>query len=89
MTGLGRSVNRRIKKFVPKEVRKADPVNSYFDKGVSTARFSPRPPTVDEGPVIPLPDEGQLSLTRRRQRSRRRGARASTVLSGGDEETQG
>lgn len=87
MTGLGRSINKRINKVVPKEARKADPLNSYFNKGVNTAHVSPRPPP--EEAVIPLPDEEALGQAKRRQRSRRRGARASTVLTGGDDETVG
>lgn len=89
MTGLGRSIKKPINKVTPKELRKADPINSYFDKAVDKTHFSPRIPKADEGPVIPLPDEEALSFARRRQRSRRRGARASTVLSGGDDDTQG
>lgn len=52
-------------------------------------RFGPKALAPAEEPVIPLPDEQSLEQARRRRRSRRVGARAATVLSGGDAETVG
>ncbi len=90
MTGLGRSVNKGLKKVLPKEARKADPVNKYFNKTVDNAHFAPRIPQAAEEPVIPLPDEAALGQARRRNRARRRGSRAATTLSlGGDDDTLG
>lgn len=89
MTGLLRTGKRLGDKIAPKEIRKNDPLNKAVGKGVESIRFSPKIPTAQEGPVIPLPDEEALGQARRRQRSRRRGARASTVLTGGEDDTLG
>lgn len=88
MTGIARSATRFARKATPKELPKDPGTEAAGDAALKT-RFGPRLPTADEGPVIPLPDEDALSLARKRARSRRRGARASTVLSGGDDDTVG
>ncbi len=59
------------------------------DKKAGQIRFSPKKPIAPEEPVIPLPDEEALAQARRRRRSRRLGARASTVLTGGETDTVG
>jgi hypothetical protein len=90
MTGIGRSVNRAVKKYVPKEVRRADPLSKPLEKGVAKTRFGPKIPQPAEEKIIPLPDEDALSVARRRRSARRQGSRASTVLSlGGDDDTVG
>ena len=87
MTGLLKTVGRVGHKVVPKE---ADPLShEVIDPAVQKIRFGPKIPKQVDGPVIPLPDEEALDLAKRRARSRRRGARASTVLTGGDEDTVG
>lgn len=87
MTGLARSVGRFNRKVLPKEVQ--NPLDRKIDKKVQKLRFGPRIPQADDGPVVPLPDEEALDLARRRSRSRRRGARAATVLTGGEDDTVG
>lgn len=87
MTGFARSVTRFARKATPKELPKDPGTDAVGDKALKT-HFGPKIPT-DDGPVIPLPDEDALGLARRRARSRRKGARAATVLSGGDDETLG
>lgn len=86
MTGLGRSVAKFNKKTFGKT---RDPLAKKIDDVADSTHFAPRLKPADEGPVIPLPDEEALSLAKRRARSRRRGARAATVLSGGDDDTLG
>lgn len=86
MTGLGRSITKFTRKATPKELPK-DPGTEKAGDAVLKTRFGPKIPAADEGPVIPLPDEDALSRARRRKS--RRGTRATTVLSGGDEESLG
>lgn len=95
----GRTVSKGGKKItkatIPDELEFG--IADRLDKGTRSLqrrgeqiRFSPKAPDPAEAaPVIPLPDEDALSLARRRQRSRRRGSRAATVLTGGDQETVG
>lgn len=93
-----RSVSKGGKKItkatIPDEIEFG--IADRLDKGTTSLqkrgkqiRLGPRLPQSDEGPVIPLPDEEALGLARRRSRSRRRGARASTVLTGGEDDTLG
>lgn len=85
MTGLVRSIGRTNQKYLPKEGQ--PPLDRKIDKAAQKVRFGPRLPP--EEPVIPLPDEDAIARARRRNRSRRAGGRASTVLSGGDDDTLG
>lgn len=93
-TGTAKAISKAGKRILPKEGdvlglnKKLVQNAEHGDKKAGQIHFSPRAPTVSE-PVIPLPDEEALDLARRRQRSRRRGARATTVLSGGDADTVG
>ncbi len=85
MTGLIRSVGRTNMKVLPKEVQ--SPLDRYIDKKAQKVRFGPKTP--EPAPVVPLPDEEALGRATRRRRSRRVGSRASTALTGGDNEPVG
>lgn len=87
MTGFARSVTRFARKATPKELPKDYGTDKAGDAALKT-HFAPRIPQ-DNTPVVPLPDEEALGRARRRSSSRRRGARAATVLSGGDEDSYG
>lgn len=89
MTGLLKTAKRVGDKVAPKEIRDRDPLDQAVSKGVKSLRFAPRLPVADQAAVVPLPDEEALAKATRRRRSRRAGARAATVLTGGDNEAVG
>jgi hypothetical protein len=85
MSGLVRSVGRKNLKVFPKEIQ--NPLDRAIDKKSQKVRFGPKTPPPE--PVVPIPDEEALEQERKRRRSRRAGARAATVLTGGDSDTVG
>ena len=95
ISGLARAVSKGGKKLakatIPKEVEfgiadKLDSKTARTEKQARQIRFGPKALEPAREAVIPLPDEEALELARRRRSSRRRGSRASTVLSGGEAE---
>lgn len=87
MSGLHKSV----KKVMPKEL--VDPINKkVMDENISTheslsRRMNPELPP--EEAAIPIPDEEEIKRSKRRGQSSRGGGRASTILTGGDQERLG
>jgi hypothetical protein len=91
MTGLHKTAN----KVIPKEnwLLRANPAAKKInEENMRTheslnARMNPeRPP--EEAP-IPMPDEEEIKRAKRRGQTARGGGRASTILTGGDQERLG
>lgn len=87
MSGL----HRTIRKWTPKETRspvvdKIDKENVRTHESLSRS-FNPELPP-EEAP-IPMPDEEEIKRNKRRGQSARGGGRASTILTGGDQERLG
>jgi hypothetical protein len=89
MTGI----HKTIRKVVPKEWMKAHPIQDKVSKeGVRTRdslsrRMNPELPP-EEAP-IPMADEEEIKRNKRKGQSARGGGRASTILTGGDQEALG
>lgn len=87
------NIHKTIRKVVPKEWMKAHPIQDKVNKeSISTAdsfqrRIDPQLPP-EEAPV-PMPDEEEIQRNKRRGQSSRGGGRASTILTGGDQERIG
>lgn len=85
-------LHKSIKKVMPKEL--VDPINKkVMDENISThdslsRRMNPEMPVNDE-PVIPMADEEEIRRNKRRGTAARSGGRASTILTGGDQERLG
>ena len=84
-------LHKRISKAIPKEMR--DPIDKKISKeNIKTheslsRRMNPELPP-EEAP-IPMPDEEEIKRNKRRGQSSRQGGRASTILTGGDQERVG
>jgi hypothetical protein len=84
-------LHKTIKKVIPKEMR--DPIDKKISKeNIRThesleRRMSPELPP--EEAAIPMPDEEEIRRNKRRGQSSRGGGRASTILTGGDQERIG
>lgn len=82
MSGIGKTV----KKIIPKELQKLDPVGTKINKeGIRTFEsINPKMPSAEAGPVIPMPDEDEIRRNKRRGQAARGGGRASTILTESD-----
>lgn len=84
-------LHKTIDKAIPKEMR--DPIDKKISKeNIRTheslsASMSPELP--EEEAAIPMPDEEEIRRNKRRGQSTRGGGRASTILTGGDQERLG
>lgn len=84
-------LHKSIKKVMPKEL--VDPINKkVMDENIRTheslsRRMNPQLPP-EEAPV-PMPDEEEIKRNKRKGQSARGGGRASTILTGGDQERLG
>lgn len=84
-------LHKTISKAIPKEMR--DPIDKKISKeNIRThesleRRMSPELPP--EEAAIPMPDEEEIRRNKRRGQSARGGGRASTILTGGDQERVG
>lgn len=88
-------LHKTISKAIPKEMR--DPIDKKISKENISAHESlgrrMDPAKAMEGqeqePVIPLPDEEDIRRSKRRGTAARGGGRASTVLTGGNQDRLG
>jgi hypothetical protein len=88
-------LHKTVKKVMPKEMR--TPLDKKIgDENISTheslsRRMDPTKALENqpEEPVIPLPDEEEIRRGKRRGTAARGGGRASTILSGGDQDRLG
>ena len=84
-------LHKTISKVIPKETR--DPIDKKISKeNIRTHeslqnRMSPELPP--EEAAIPMADEEEIKRNKRRGQSGRGGGRASTMLTGGDQERLG
>jgi hypothetical protein len=84
-------LHKSIKKVMPKEL--VDPINKkVMDENIRThkslsRRMDPQLPP-EEAP-IPMADEEEIKRNKRKGQSARGGGRASTILTGGDQEALG
>lgn len=84
-------LHKSISKAIPKEMR--DPIDKKISKeNIRTheslsRRMNPELPP--EEAAIPMPDEEEIKRNKRRGQSARGGGRASTILTGGDQERLG
>lgn len=83
MSGLDKSIRKRT----PKELRSG--VAGKLDKSVEEGWQSMNPKAPPEEAPIPMPDEEEIKRNKRRGQTSRGGGRASTILTGGDQERLG
>jgi len=87
-------LHKSISKALPKEAR--TPLDKKIsEENISTHESLERrmnPAASMEGqdePVIPMPDEDEIKRSKRRGTAARSGGRASTILTGGDQDRLG
>jgi len=84
-------LHKSIKKVIPKEMR--SPLDKKIgEENIKTheslnRRMNPELP--EEEAPIPMADEEEIKRNKRRGQSARGGGRASTILTGGDQEALG
>lgn len=79
-------IHKTVRKAIPKEIAKADPIGTKVDTEVGKAwgSFTPDMPGQDESPIMPMADEEEIKRNKRRTASARGGGRASTIFTDSD-----
>lgn len=85
---LGQKLERKI--FGEKTYNKLHPIGTSLEKQYD-ARKEAENAAKDAAnqPVVPLPDEEEIKRQQRRKTTSRGGGRASTIMTGGDQDTLG